>query len=353
MIIRRLYILTLVFFVLFIHWAGISDAGSKKRKVILKMATNVPEGTSLSRFLNQDVYNGVLRVTDGEVTIDWYHGGIMGDNRDWIAKMEIDQLQGAGLDGSGVDLAFRDMGILQLPFLFKDFDEVAYIKKRIRGKVDNGFGGNGYKMLMIIDQSFDDIFSIKREVRTPDDFAKVKFVSYSGIVEREMFKALGSSPIPLNVPEVVSSIRSGICNGLACPSGWYVGSQLYTLGGYVTPSKMRYVLGSIVLSIKSWNRIPLKHHEPIVKVMRDLEPKVRQTLMDLNENSLKAMVKYGLNEVKLTSEELDVLKKRTRPVWDKLVGNVYPRELLDEILGYLEEYRSKKTALNQKESSPL
>jgi hypothetical protein len=48
-----------------------------------------------------------------------------------------------------------------------------------------------------------------------------------------------------------------------------------------------------------------------------------------------------MKEVKLTPGEIEVLKEKTRPVWDKLAGKVYSRELLDEILGSLEEYRSK------------
>jgi hypothetical protein len=57
-----------------------------------------------------------------------------------------------------------------------------------------------------------------------------------------------------------------------------------------------------------------------------------------------------MKEVKLTPGEIEVLKEKTRPVWDKektrpvwdkMAGKVYSRELLDEILGSLEEYRSK------------
>jgi hypothetical protein len=61
------------------------------------------------------------------------------------------------------------------------------------------------------------------------------------------------------------------------------------------------------------------------------------------DKCLAALLKYGMKEVKLTPDEIEVLKKRTRPVWDKLAGKVYSREMLDEILGYRDEYRSKKT----------
>ena len=53
------------------------------------------------------------------------------------------------------------------------------------------------------------------------------------------------------------------------------------------------------------------------------------------------MIAYGLKEVKMTPAEVDVLKKRCVPLWDELAGRVFPKKILDELLGHLSEYRSK------------
>ncbi|MDY6856385.1 MAG: TRAP transporter substrate-binding protein DctP [Thermodesulfobacteriota bacterium] len=342
MAIRKICNLTLLLFVLLLCWTALSIAERKKPKVILKMASNAPKDIGVEVYIRKQVSPGVKRVSNGEVVIDWFHGGIMGDNRDWISKMQIDQLQGAALDGSGIHLACPEAYIFQLPFIFYDFNEVAYVKEKLRSRMDNSFQRNGYKMLMLFDQSFDKIYSTKREPRTLENLAKIKFAAYAGLVENEIIKALGANPIPMNVPEIVSSTRAGICNGLFSPALWYAGSQLYTIAKHVTVSNIRYTPACMTVTMNAWNRISENHQKAIEDVMRNLEPGLDQNLKDSNANCHRAMVKYGMNEIKWTPDEVEVFKKKTRPVWDKLVGKVYTRDLLNEILEYLEEYRSKK-----------
>ncbi|MDY6853728.1 MAG: TRAP transporter substrate-binding protein DctP [Thermodesulfobacteriota bacterium] len=340
---RRFFLVVLVFFVLFISNIALSKKATKKPKIVLKMANNAPIGIGVEVWIRKDFTPAVERATDGDVVLDWYSGGIMGDDEDWIAKMHIDQLQGAGLDGSGIHHACPDFAIMQLPFIFDGYDEVAFIKKRLRSKLGKRFEEHGYKMLVIADQDFDQVYSSKVEVRAPEDFARIKFLSYSGIVEQEMLKSLGASPVPISLAEANSAIRSGICNGIVIPSLWIVGAQVYTIIKNVTPSKMRYVMGSIVVTINAWNKIPEKHHKAVEEVSLDFEPKINQSVKDTMDRCLTALLKYGLKEAKLTAAEIEVLKKRTRPVWDKLSGKVYSRKMLNEILKHRAEYRSKKT----------
>ncbi|MDY6853721.1 MAG: TRAP transporter substrate-binding protein DctP [Thermodesulfobacteriota bacterium] len=341
---KKVFVVTVVCFLFFIPRMGLSQTDFKKPKVILKMASNAPEGMELTNYIKNEItIGGIERVTDGEVTFSWYHGGVMGDDEDWIVKMDIDQLQGAGLDASGVDIAVPELGVMQLPFIFNDVDEIAYLRKTLRQRITTLFEDKGYKPLILGEQPFDDIYSIKREIRTPGDFTKAKFAAYYSVVAKEALKALGAGQIPISVPEIVSSMRAGICDSLICPALWYVGSQLYTITYCVIPSNIRCTMGGIVITMKAWERIPEKHHESILEVMRELEPGFTgpsSILSNNNERCYKAMIKYGIKELKLTPDELEVLKNKTRPVWDKLAGNVYPRELLDTILGHLEEYRS-------------
>jgi TRAP-type C4-dicarboxylate transport system substrate-binding protein len=307
MALKRAFVLTSILLLFLLYWTKITEADTKKTGIIWKMATNSPEGMTLTRFFNEDMPNALERATNGEVTFSWYHGGIMGDDEDWIAKMHIDQLQGAALDSSGVDVAIPEMGIVQLPFLLKDSKELTYLREKLRQRLIKLFEKSEYKVLMFIAQPFDDFYSI-----------------------------------PISVPEVVPSTRAGICNAMLAPAAWYVGSQLYTLTKYVTPSSMRITLAAVVVTMKAWNRTPEKYHKAILEAMSELEPQLDSVLITLNGNCYKAMIKYGVKEVKLTPGEIEVLKKKTRPVWDNLAGKVYPRDLLDDTLRYLEESRKIK-----------
>ena len=342
MLSRRIFVLTFVLLVLLVHWVCISEADSKKANCIWKMATLAPDEVGWAVYLKKNFSPAIEKVTNGDVAIDWYWGGIMGDDEDYIAKIRIDQLQGAGFSASGIVMACPPIIVLELPFLFNDFDEVSYVITKMRQRINSIFQANGFKALMVVDQDFDQIYSTKREIRTPEDFAKTKFVTWIGRVESDTLQSLGTSPIPINVPEINSSIRSGICDGLIAPAIWYVGSQLYTMTKYVSHPKLRYSPGGVIISMQAWNRTPEKYHKALDEMMPKFESGLNEYSHNSNKKCLRAMIEYGMKEVKLMQAEKEVWKKKTRPVWDQLAGKVYQRELLDEVLGYLEEYRSNK-----------
>lgn len=263
----------------------------------------------------------------------------MGDEDDFVIKMRIDQLQGALL---AAPKAVRDTGVLNLPFLFRNYDEVDYIKEKMRQKITNLFERDGFKFFTLIDADFSQFYSTKWAIRSPDDVAKARFLSWSTAIEVETIKALGASPIPVDAPEIAPSMRSQVCNAMLAPAIWYTGSQLYTITKYITPSKISYLPGCIIVTTKAWNRVPEKYRDAIDELMIALEPGFNKYSRNSNERCIRAMVQYGVNEVKLTPDEVLLLKKQTRPVWDKLAGKEYSRELLDEILRHLEDFRSMK-----------
>lgn len=90
----------------------------------------------------------------------------------------------------------------------------------------------------------------------------------------------------------------------------------------------------------------MDYQETIIERMPKIEDSLNRFGWDSSKKCIRAMINYGLEEVKLTSEELNLFKRKTRPIWDTLAGKLYPRELLNEVLDYLEEYHLNK-AVNQ------
>ena len=341
---KRFFTVAFVLFLLLFQLGGISKAGLKDAKYIWKMATHAPEAIGYAVYIKKHMHPAVEKATNGEVAFDWYWGGIMGDNEDWIAKIQIDQLQGGGFDGHGTVLVAPDTAVFELPFLFNGVDEVTYVKEKMDERIVNIFEKKGYKVLLFQDQGnegFDEIYSTKKPIQTPDDLVKSRVLSWCGHVEAETLKAFNASPIPVNVPEVVTSLRSGVCDVALAPAMWWVGSQLYTITKYITQWKLRYQPATIAVSTKAWDKIPQEYQKRIDEMLPDIAIGLNEYAWDTSKKCVKAMVKYGVKEVELTPDEIAVFKNKSRPVWDKLAGKDYSRELLDEVLGYIEEYRSK------------
>ncbi|MBU0995007.1 MAG: TRAP transporter substrate-binding protein DctP [Proteobacteria bacterium] len=328
--------------------AGISFGSMETRaadyKYEWKIATLAPDGVGWAVYVKKVLLKLLSEKSDDELHIDVYWGGTMGDDEDYISKMRIGQLDGGGLSGAGVLMACPEMSVLTLPFLFNDYGEVDYIRSKMRGKFSQLCEKNGYKMLVWGDQDFDQIVSTKIEPRTPDDFKKIKAVNWIGPIEAAVYQKLGASPIPSNVPDVITNMRSGVCDMDIAPSIWWVGAQLYTITKYINPVNIRYMPIMIVIKMETWNSLPDKHKKAIDFEIVDnkREEEFNAFVRKTNKQCYDAMVKYGVKETILTDAEKEKLKELTRPVWDEFVGKEYPKEAYDEILSLLAEYRAEK-----------
>jgi len=153
---------------------------------------------------------------------------------------------------------------------------------------------------------------------------------------------MGASPLPIRVPEIAASIRTGVCDAFITPALWAVGTQMYTIMKYINPIHIRYSPAGGMITISTWNLLPKDVQVAMDNYANAVEKEFRQKVRASNEKSLKAMYKYGMKEVKMTPAEIDVWKKRLIPIWDEFAAKgYYSKAELEEVKGYLAEFRSK------------
>ncbi|PKN39070.1 MAG: C4-dicarboxylate ABC transporter substrate-binding protein [Deltaproteobacteria bacterium HGW-Deltaproteobacteria-2] len=325
-------------------WAidNVKQIKNGKTVYVLKMGTLAPNGVGWAALIKTIIAPGITKATNGEVKLDWYYGGTMGDDQDIIAKMRNGQLHGGGFSGQGTIMACPEMSLIELPFMFDNYQEVEYVYAKLRPRISQWYEKRGYHLFLLAEQDFDQIYSVKHEIRKPDDFKDVKIVTWNGLLEERSLKAIGASPVPVRVPEIASSYHTGVIDASVSPAIWIVGTQMYTIAKYVNTARIRYSPAIGIISLMAWNQLPKEHQVAIDNFMATIEKGFRQRVRDDNEECLKAMYKYGLKETKMTRAEIDVFKKRLLPVWDEFAEKgYYTKAELAELKGILAEYRNK------------
>ena len=314
---------------------------AKQAKYYFKMATMAPKTVGWARNIREIMHPAIKEATDGQVKLKWYWGGVMGDDRDYVQKMKIGQLDGAALSGQGVVIACPEMAVVELPFMFRNYDEVDYIRKTMRDEFDQIASRSGYKIFIWADQDFDQIYSVKYEMSKLSDFKKSRFLTWYGDLEMALLTELGSCPIPVTVPEISSSIRQGIVDTLIAPSIWVIGSQMYTIIKYVNPIKIRYSPAAAFVTLKSWNRLPTKYQKKLLKLRDTAAVNFCKKCREDSVKAYKAMIKYGIKECKMSPSVLTNVKSRTKKLWNELAGKTYQKKTLDLLINHLETYRNK------------
>ncbi|MBF0450937.1 MAG: TRAP transporter substrate-binding protein DctP [Candidatus Magnetomorum sp.] len=152
-----------------------SSQVSAKSKLRLKFATLAPKTLGWALQIQNIFIPAFHEATDNKISIKWYWGGLRGDDRDYIELMNKGELDGAALAGHGVMLACPEMSALELPFLFRNYDEVDYVRERMHDRFNQLAEKYGYKILFWGDQDFDQIYSTQTSIQTLNDFKSITF----------------------------------------------------------------------------------------------------------------------------------------------------------------------------------
>ncbi len=329
-----------VFLLLAVAATASAEEDQGVKKVFWKTATLAPEGIGWAKHMTDLIFPEIERSTEGNVEIKVYWGGVMGDEEDYIRKIRIGQLDGAGLSAQGTVMACPEMAVLELPFLFRDYNEIDYLRVKMGPRFDQFMEKNGFFLIGWIDQDFDQIYSSKLPMATLEDFDRSRFITWYGPVEEAMLEALGAEIIPVNVPELPTAVRQKVADVSIGPAVWVVGAQLYSTVRYVNPVRIRYSPATIVHDIEKWKSLYKPYRREFYERRVEIGWKYTRLVRRDNEKYLQALIRYGVQRTDMAPEEVARLKEKTKVVWDQMAGSLFPRELLDEVLAHLEDYRT-------------
>jgi len=314
---------------------------ARRTKYIFKLATLAPKSVGWAKHIREIIFPGIKNVTNGEVMMKMYWNGTMGNEEDYIRLMKAGRIDGAAFSGFGSIMACPEMAVLELPFIFKNYEEVDYIRKIMYPEFEAIIEKNGYKLILWTDQDFDQIYSVKYDMTTPEHFKKSIFVSCFGTLEKEVLMTLGADPIPMTVKAGSTAIRKGLVDAFIGPAMWVVGSQMYTVVKYVNPIKIRYSPAIALITLESWNKVPEDYQRHIQSFRyKEAVDFCNKNRID-SKRAFDAMIKYGLKVSEIDKKVLNDIKNKTKPLWYNMAGKVYEKKTLDTLLMHLNAYRKK------------
>ncbi|MFZ5572530.1 MAG: TRAP transporter substrate-binding protein DctP [Thermodesulfobacteriota bacterium] len=306
-----------------------------KPKVVLKIATLAPSGS-------YDKLRKMIQEKTGfEVDCKFYYGGIQGDAVDVLRKIRFRQLHGATLSGYGLGQIVPESRVTSLPYVFRNYDEVNYVQSRLEEHLNAKFEQAGYKVLGWHSVGFIYTFS-KVPITSLEVAREQKFwVPENDEVANALCETLGISPVSLSITDVMTSLSTRLIDAASAPALAAVGFRWYTRFKYMSEYPLGNVLSALVITKKQWDKISPKGQADILSVSREFFQKAEAVIREKDKQSIAALKKAGIQVVRLDADEsrrfIEETSVKTR---NALVGKLYSRELLDRVLGLLEEYRA-------------
>ena len=320
--------------------AMVTAGPAAAENVELRIASLAPSGSPWMSVLDKAA-GEIKDKTGGRVTLKYFEGGQQGDERDFVRKIKLGQLDGAAVTAVGLSMIDESIRVLELPMMFATVEELDYVADKMWPYFQTKFEKKGFKLNDRGEVGWT-YFLSKNKVESLGDLKGQKLWMWGDDqLVGAMFKKLGLNGVPLGVPEVDSGLTSGRINACYGSPVAAVALQWYTKIKFMTSMPMAYGIGATVMSVDALKKISADDVKTVQTIAKAASKKLRKTIRKANEDAKSTMTRKGVTVVQTPATMVDEFTKNAQEVWKQLVGKVYSQQELDMVLKYRDEYRAK------------
>lgn len=313
---------------------------SSAQSASIKLAIIAPEGSAWANVM-KEMGDELVKRTAGRWDLKLYAGGVSGDEKVVLKKMQIGQIDAAGFTGVGLGDIFPSIRVLELPFMFDSTAEVDYVVGKLMPDIQKGFADKGYEFLGWAEAGFVYIFSNK-PIGGIGDMKGVKMWMWEGDpLAKKMYEVMEVVPVPLSIPDVLMALQTNMVNGVYAPPLGAIAMQWFSKTKYMSDVKLVNSIGAIVMTKQAFAKMGPEDQ----KILKELAEKYSKKLVDLirkdNEKSIEVLKGSGIEVVKVDGKNKTDLVEKSKTVWSGLAGTLYSSDLLNKTVGFVGEFRTK------------
>ncbi len=308
----------------------------------IRLATLLPPGSSQYRTLEQ-MGQEWKSSTGGAVTLTIYGGGTMGGEEDTIRRMRAGQLQAATLSAAGLsDIDPAAGAIEKIPMLYHSLDEMEYVRTKLQPELEQRMERKGFVVLSWTDTGWIYIFSRQPYTR-PEEFRSRRskvFVTATDGNEIEIVNSLGFQAVPLEWPDVLISLETGLVDTVPVTPFFALASQFDLVAKHLLEVNYVPLVGATVMTKRSWDALNPDQREKVLKAAAEAGKQIQAKSRAESQEAIEAMKKRGLQVHQVPPELEDEWRHFAESVYPKMRGKMIPADVFDKTLSLVAEYRA-------------
>lgn len=306
-----------------------------------KIATVTPEGSQWMK----DMRAGAAEIkerTEGRVQIKYFGSGIMGNDQKVLGQIRIGRLQGGALTPSALGSRYPDINLYGMPLVFDSEEEAAYVRKRLDERLGAGLEDAGFVTFGFAAGGFANILSNTPVRGLADLKGKRVWVLEGDTISYASMEALSLSPVTLPLTDVLMGLQTGLIDIVAIPPIVALVLQWHTKIKYITELPLAYSLGFMAIDKGAFAKISAEDQAVFREVMTAIYANLDQQNLVDNRGALDALINSGIKTTVFDPAEI-VRIRALLEITNRELGakGEFTIELYDEMIGYIEEYRSE------------
>ena len=268
--------------------------------------------------------------TAGRLKLRFYPGGSQGDERDFVRKMRVGQLDGGVVTMSGMSLLVRPMVILVLPDFLDTYEELDRVRLKMSKQFEKMFEDEGFMMVAWGDAGKTRLFS-KKKIERPSDIKSMRpWMWKDDLIFIEFYDVIGASAVRLGVPEVYPGLQTNIIDVVTSSALTAVALQWYTRVKYMTGHNSSIIAGGMVMRKEKIDELPPDLKEAFLRTSKRVEILLHKSIRRDDQKAYDVVIKKGIvaTDTSKYKAEWDAAAKQVR---DRMTGRVFSKSLLQAV----------------------
>lgn len=313
---------------------GRPKARAGEAEITLKFATVAPAGTPWSVHTSR-LKKRVKEGSGGRVKIKVYLGGALGDEDATAARCVKGGI--AGWAGTTAALAsiIPQLAAFELPYLFpslKAADDI--IDNKITPEIDRLLDKAGLKLLFFSENGHRSIGTKFGFVKSTADLKGKKMRSQSHDVHINTWRALGASPEPIPVTEVMTALQTGVVDGFDNTPLFTFAASWFQSITHFTLTEHSYQPAVAVMHKGTWDALPDDIKQLIAGDLKEESEYGRKKVRAIRQDLIDNFGNAGIKVHTPTASEVEAFKKATKPTHKKFTDK-YGADFYNAIVKHL------------------
>jgi TRAP-type C4-dicarboxylate transport system substrate-binding protein len=332
---RRRLFFTLAFTALL--WAPAGLAGTT-----IKIASIAPDGTVWMQKMRAGAEE-IAKRTDARVQLKFYPGGIMGSDKAVMRKVRLGQLHGGAVTSSAVAEIYPDMQVYGLPLLFRSFEEVDHVRKRMDAELVKGMEEHGFISFGFAEGGFAYLMSNARIASVSELKGQRVWLPEDDRYTQAWFEAAGVTPVQLPITDVLTGLQTGLLSTVGTSAIGAIALQWHTKVKYLTDVPLLYLTGTLLVDKRIFARLTPEDQAVLREVMRDVYAELDRLNRSDEAGAMKALRSQGLEFVAVSAPARREMEKTAQTAREQLTRqDLVGVDVLTKIDGLLNELRGAR-----------
>lgn len=268
--------------------------------------------------------------SNGRVEIQIYPAMQLGSEKAMIEGLLLGTIDIVVTANGSATNFVPQLGILDLPFLFRDRDHMYRVMDGPVGReLEKSMQERGFHLLGFYEAGVRHIMTTEKPINTFEDLQGLKIRTMPVPAHIASFNAFGANAVAVDYGELYGGLQTGLIDGAEAANTNYDLKKFYEVAPYWAQIGWVILVADAIMSEKKFRSLPQDIQDILTDAGRQSAVFERNVYAKSDNELLPVLQKKG---VKVTYPDPTPFREASKKVYDEFITSDKDRELLNAIL---------------------